>query len=81
MLQLCLKSYLNGDFKQAYNPLASPCLLSEEYLNGTIGDHRFPLNWPKTFITAGMTDPLLDDSLIMMQKMSESNIDCKCVIY
>lgn len=53
MLLLCLNSYLNYDMSQAENPLASPILLTEEYVNGIEGDKRFPLNWPKTIVTVG----------------------------
>ncbi len=76
MLLLCLNSYINNDISKANDPLASPILLSEEYVNGTIGDKRFPLAWPKTIIVVGNRDPLYDDSLLLMQKMVESNIDC-----
>jgi len=74
MLLLCLNSYLSKDFSQAESPVASPLLLTEEYVNGTAGDKRFPLKWPKTIVTVGSKDPLLDDSLMLMQKMVESNI-------
>ena len=74
MLLICLRSYLNNDLKLADDPLASPILLSEEYVNGVAGDNRFPLHWPKTIVTVGNKDPLLDDSLLLMQKMVESNI-------
>jgi acetyl esterase/lipase len=50
-------------------------------VNGVEGDKRFPLNWPKTRISVGLEDPLLDDSLLLMQKMVESKIDCRCVCY
>ncbi len=50
-------------------------------MNGTAGDKRFPLNWPKTIVTVGSKDPLLDDALLLMQKMVESKIDCECIIY
>jgi acetyl esterase/lipase len=74
MLLLCLKSYLSSDFKKAENPIASPILIDEEYVNGSVGDKRFPLNWPKTIVTVGSKDPLLDDSLMLMQKMTESKV-------
>ena len=69
MLLLCLNSYLNKDFDQAENPLASPVLFTEQFVNEAVEDQRFPLNWPKTIVTAGSKDPLLDDSLLLMQKM------------
>lgn len=42
---------------------------------------RFPINWPKTVISVGELDPLYDDSLILMQKLSESNVECHCRVY
>ena len=81
ILLLCLKQYLAGDDKMAEDPLASPALLTEEYVGGEIGDKRFPLNWPKTMMTVGSKDPLLDDTLILMQRMTESKVDCKCILY
>ena len=50
-------------------------------MNGTEGDKRFPLQWPKTIVTVGTKDPLRDDSLMLMQKMVHSNIDCRCILY
>jgi len=50
-------------------------------VGGAKGDKRFPLKWPKTYITVGMKDPLRDESLLLMQRMTESNIDCKCYIF
>lgn len=75
MLLLCLNSYLKGDLSQCEDPLASPILFTEDYVNGTNdGDRRFPLKWPKTIITVGNKDPLYDDSLMLMEKLVESNI-------
>lgn len=65
---------MSHDFKKAENPMASPILIDEEYVNGSVGDKRFPLNWPKTIVTVGSKDPLLDDSLMLMQKMTESKV-------
>jgi hormone-sensitive lipase len=81
MLLLCLNSYMNGNFERANDPLASPVLLTEEFVSGAVGDQRFPLEWPKTIITAGSKDPLYDDSLVLMQRMVESDIDCECIVY
>ena len=41
--------------------LASPVLLTEEYVGGTKGDKRFPLKWPKTYIQTGTHDTLRDE--------------------
>jgi hypothetical protein len=38
-------------------------------VNEVVGDKRFPLQWPKTIVTVGSKDPLLDDALMLMQKM------------
>jgi acetyl esterase/lipase len=80
MLLICLNSYLK-DITKANDPLASPLLLTEEYVGGAEGDHRFPLKWPKTVITVGNRDPLYDDSLMLMQKMVEVGVDCECIVY
>jgi hormone-sensitive lipase len=80
-LFLCVNSYLKDDFEKANDPLASPVLLTEEYVGGEKGDMRFPLRWPRTLIDVGNHDPLFDDSLILMQRMVESNIDCECIVY
>ena len=80
-LLLCLGQYLGNDMSKSEDPVASPALLTEEYVNGTEGDKRFPLNWPKTIVTVGTKDPLCDDALILMQKMVSSKIDCKCILY
>jgi acetyl esterase/lipase len=81
MLLICLNSYLKGDISKANDPLASPLLLTEEYIGGVEGDKRFPLKWPKTVITVGNKDPLYDDSLMLMQKMVEVGVDCECIVY
>ena len=81
MLMLCIKAYFEGDLNKGEDPLASPVLFTEEYVSGTVGDKRFPLKWPKTIVTVGDCDPLYDDSLTLMQKMVESNIDCECIVY
>ena len=80
-LLLCLGQYLQGDYKKAEDPIVSPSLLTEEYVNGTEGDKRFPLNWPKTIMTVGTKDPLCDDTLMILEKMVKSNVDCKCILY
>ncbi len=80
-LLLCLNEYLQKDYKKAEDPLASPILMDEQYINGTVGDKRFPLGWPKTIMTVGTKDPLYDDTLLLMQKMVESKVDCECVVY
>lgn len=74
VLLLCLNSYLNKDFSRAEDPTASPLLLTEEFVNGVLGDKSFPRNWPRTIVTIGSKDPLYDDSLILMQKMVASKI-------
>jgi acetyl esterase/lipase len=51
-------SYTNE--KQRDDPIASPLLLSEEYISGAKGDKRFPLAWPRTYITLGSKDFLRD---------------------
>jgi hormone-sensitive lipase len=80
-LLLCLKQYLQEDPTKAEDPLASPALLTEEYVSGAVGNKRFPQNWPKTIITVGTKDPLYDDSLMLMQKMVDSNVNCRCIVY
>lgn len=80
-LLLCLREYLNGDNSKAVDPLASPILLDEEWVNGSAGDKRFPINWPRTKLTVGNKDPLFDDALNVMEKMVRSKIECDCVIY
>lgn len=80
-LLLCLKQYLQGDNSKAIDPLASPLLISEEWIGGVKGDQRFPINWPKTMLTVGSKDPLFDDSLNLMQRMVASGVDCECLIY
>lgn len=69
VLLLCVKSYLNNSFEKANEPLASPILLTEEYVGGEKGDMRFPLKWPRTLIDVGNRDPLVDDSVLLMQRM------------
>lgn len=32
-------------------------------------------------MTVGMKDPLRDDTLILMQRMTESQVDCKCYVF
>lgn len=81
LLMLCMKSYLNNDLGKADDPLASPLLLTEEYVGGEKGNTRFPLKWPRTLIDVGTIDPLLDDSLLLMQRMVESGISCECILY
>lgn len=39
------------------------------------------MNWPKTVMTVGTKDPLCDDTLMMMEKMVKSNVDCRCILY
>lgn len=41
----------------------------------------FPKKWPKTYITVGTKDPLRDESLLFMQKMTEAGIDCECRLF
>lgn len=50
-------------------------------MTGIKNENSFPKNWPKTFIMVGTKDPLRDESLILMQKMTESGIDCYCELY
>jgi hypothetical protein len=64
MLLLCLNAYL-GDINNSNDPLASPILLTESYINQS-NDERFPLDWPKTLVTVGSKDPMYDDSLMLM---------------
>jgi acetyl esterase/lipase len=63
LLLLCLNEYLGYKTENQYDPLASPLLLSEEYVSGVKGDKRFPLSWPQTIIMIGKKDPLFDDSI------------------
>ncbi len=49
-------------------------------MNGSKGDLRFPLKWPTTYIEIGTDDALRDESLNLMQKMIESNVECKCTL-
>ena len=37
---------------------------------------RFPIKWPRTIIQVGAKDPFYDDSLLMMERMISSDIDC-----
>ena len=39
---LCIREYLDNNLSNAEDPLASPILLTEEYVGGEIGDKRFP---------------------------------------
>lgn len=81
MLLLCLKEYLSDDASKQKDPLASPVLLTEEYIGGEKGDMRFPLKWPKTVMQVGALDPLYDDSIKMLHRLVESGIDCHCQVY
>lgn len=56
--------------------MASPIFMTEEFVGGSKGDTRFPLQWPRTIIQVGAKDPLYDDSIYMMEKMVSSNIPC-----
>lgn len=58
-----MQEYLGDVDKYQDNPLASPILLSEEYVSDTSEDLRWPLKWPKTIVLVGKKDPLYDDSL------------------
>jgi hormone-sensitive lipase len=82
LLLLCLKEYLgNNSSAKESDPLATPLLLTEEYVNANKGDYRFPLKWPKTRIIVGEMDPLLDDSLRLCEKLCYSGIDYQCKIF
>jgi acetyl esterase/lipase len=69
MLNLILKEYLGGKIELQSHPLVSPLLLTEAYVGGDLKDLRFPLKWPKTFISTGQKDTFYDNSLILMQKL------------
>lgn len=56
-------------------------LLTEEFVGGRKGDTRFPLGWPKTYLMLGAKDCVREESLLFMQKMEESNIAFKCLLY
>ena len=61
LLLLCMQEYLN-DMQNQFNPLASPILLTEDY----VSDNRepcWPKMWPKTILMVGKKDPLYDDSI------------------
>jgi hormone-sensitive lipase len=81
MLLLCEKEYLSGRKEVELDPMASPLLLTEDYVGGKEGDKRFPLKWPKTAIQVGAKDPLFDDSLKIMARMVESDVNCECQVY
>ena len=61
--------------------MASPVVLTEEFVGGKVGDTRFPLKWPKTLMTMGSHDPLSDAAILMMEKMVPSGIDCELILY
>lgn len=37
--------------------------------------------WPKTTIMVGKKDPLYDDSLRLLERMSNSGVNVKLIIY
>lgn len=81
MLEMILKEYLGNDLTLQDNPLASPLLLTQSFVGGHHDDKRFPLKWPRTFISVGQKDTFYDDSLLLMQKLKESNVQCYCRVY
>ena len=66
---------------KADHPLASPIMLTEEFVSGSKGDKRFPLKWPRSMLAAGSRDPLYDGTLRMMERMVESKVECECTVY
>jgi acetyl esterase/lipase len=76
---LVIDSYIKHK-ESADNPLISPLLLTEEFISGKEGDKAFPKQWPRTIIIVGLKDPLRDECLLLMERMTKSGIDCECRI-
>ena len=82
-LLLVQKQYLGYDQKAQFNPLASPILLNQSYIEGKDdpNDDRWPYNWPKTVILVGKKDPLYDDSVRLMERLVQGGVDAKMYAY
>lgn len=79
LLLLCMQEYL-GNVENQINPLASPILLTEDYVSDN-GDQGWPKKWPKTIVLVGKKDPLYDDSIRLCERLASSNIEFHCEIY
>jgi acetyl esterase/lipase len=56
-------------------------MFTESYVGGDPDDDRFPLKWPKTYLSVGKKDPLYDDSILLMEKLNKIGVESKCRVY